>query len=69
MQAIMNKDLSNLGLSSTLLYKLRENNINNISDLQKLNRADLRNMKFDKSDIDEIIVKLELMGTDLNKRR
>ena len=66
MLAKMNK-IEDLELNKKLLDKLKENNINKIIDLQNLRRSDLRNMHFDKNEIDEIIVKLELSGTDLNK--
>lgn len=65
----MNKNIATLELDNKLITKLNKNNINKISDLQKLNRADLRNMNYNKNEIDEIIVKLQLIGTDLSKRK
>jgi len=65
----MNKNIATLELDNKLITKLNKNNINKISDLQKLNRADLRNMNYNKDEIDEIIVKLQLIGTDLSKRK
>jgi|GEM_PF-6257449 len=65
----MNKSIVTLELDNKLVAKLNKNNIKKISDLQKLNRADLRNMNYNKNEIDEIIVELQLIGTDLSKRK
>jgi DNA-directed RNA polymerase alpha subunit len=66
---ILEKDLTYLKLDSKIIEVLNNNNINNINDLWGLTRKDLKNLKISDKDIHNIIVKLQLNGLDLNKRK
>ena len=66
---ILDKDLTFLKLDSKVIETLNEHNINNINDLWCLNRKDLKGFKISDKDIHNIIVKLQLNGLDLNKRK
>ena len=66
---ILEKDLSFLRLDSSVIEILNNNNINVINDLWCLNRKDLKALKISDKDIHNIIVKLQLNGLDLNKRK
>ena len=66
---ILEKDLSFLKLDSSVIEILNNNNINVINDLWCLNRKDLKALKISDKDIHNIIVKLQLNGLDLNKRK
>ena len=66
---ILEKDLTYLKLDSKIIEVLNNNNINNINDLWGLTRKDLKNLKISDKYIHNIIVKLQLNGLDLNKRK
>lgn len=66
---ILEKDLTYLKLDSKIIDILKDNNINNINDLWGLTRKDLKGFKISDKDIHNIIVKLQLNGLDLNKRK
>ena len=51
------------------MLKEANNNVNLISDLWPLTRKDLKSFKISDKDIHSIIVKLQLNGLDLNKRK
>ena len=66
---ILDKDLSYLKLDSKVIEVLNSNNIYLVSDLWPLTRKDLKSYKISDKDIHNIIVKLQLNGLDLNKRK
>lgn len=66
---ILDKDLSFLKLDSKVIEALNKNNINVINDLWCLNRKELKALEISDKDIHNIIVKLQLNGLDLNKRK
>ena len=66
---ILDKDLSYLKLDSKVIEVLNNNNVNLISDLWPLTRKDLKSFKISDKGIHSIIVKLQLNGLDLNKRK
>ena len=66
---ILDKDLSFLKLDTKVIETLNNNNINVINDLWCLNRKDLKALEISDKDIHNIIVKLQLNGLDLNKRK
>ena len=66
---ILEKDLSFLKLDTKVIETLNNNNINVINDLWCLNRKDLKALEISDKDIHNIIVKLQLNGLDLNKRK
>ncbi len=67
-QKILEKDISELNLSTKINNTLKDNSINTIEDLWKLKRKELKDMKLSDSDITQVIIKLQLYGLDLNKK-
>ena len=67
-QKILEKDISELNLSTKINNALKDNSINTIEDLWKLKRKELKDMKLSDSDITQVIIKLQLYGLDLNRK-
>jgi DNA-directed RNA polymerase alpha subunit len=65
---MLDKDIKSLELEQSLIDKLRLNNINKIGELHKLRRPMLKNMGVTDSEINRIIIKLQLLGLDLNSK-
>ena len=65
---VLEKDICELQLTSKVFDVLKENSINTIEDLWILKRQDLKNLKLSDSDINQITIKLQLVGLDLNKK-
>lgn len=63
------KPINSLSLDKDLILKLKEVNINNVEDLWSLKRSDLKSKKFTNDEINKIIISLQLIGLDLNKRK
>ena len=66
---ILENDINCLKLSSSVIDILKNNNINIVNDLWGLTRKDLKAFNISDKDIHSIIVKLQLNGLDLNKRK
>ena len=64
----LEKDINVLELNSSIEKFLRANEINYIKDIWVLKRKDLKNLGLKDSDINTIVVKLQLFGLDLNKK-
>ena len=64
----LNKKIETLNLDSNIINKLKSNNINTINDLWQLTKTDLKNINIKDSEINSIIIKLQLMGISLNKK-
>lgn len=65
---MLNQDIIKLDLESKLIEKLKNNNVNVINDLWKLKRTDLKKMGLNDTDINQIMIKMQLQGIDLNKK-
>lgn len=65
---ILDKNLSYLKLNNKIIKKLNVNNIICINDLWLKNRKYLKNLGLTDIEIKEIIIKLELIGLDLDKK-
>lgn len=65
---ILNSDISILGLDDNILDKLRLNELNLVNELYCLGRKDLKTLKLSDNEINQIIIKLQLNGFDLNKK-
>ena len=63
------KPINSLSLDKDLILKLKEVNINNVEDLWSIKRSDLKSKKFTNDEINKIIISLQLIGLDLNKRK
>ena len=68
MNRIKNYRLEDLKLTNDILNKMNKNNIRSIGDVWILKRTDLKQMGFSNEEINLIIIELELLGLDLNKK-
>lgn len=66
--AQLDKDIDNLNLDKSVIERLKKNQIYTIKDIWVLTRKDLKKMGFNDHDLYQIIVNLQLMGVDLNKK-
>ena len=65
----LDEDISYLKLNDKIIDILKAHNILKVHDLWILNRKTLKSFDLSDSDIKQIIIKLELLGIDLNKKR
>ena len=65
---ILEKDIEFLEFDNKITNKLKEHNINVIRDLWVMKRSELKYFGFSDYEINQIIIKLQLHGIDLNKR-
>ena len=63
------KSIDNLSLDKKIINKLKTININFIEELWQLKRIDLKNNNFNNDEINKIIISLQLIGLDLNKKK
>lgn len=68
MNRIKNYRLEDFKLTNDILNKMNKNNIRSIEDVWILKRTDLKQMGFSNEEINLIIIELELLGLDLNKK-
>lgn len=64
----LKKDIEVLELEDKIITNLRNNNILTIYDLWILKRNDLKNIKLSDREINQILIKLQLLGIGLNKK-
>lgn len=60
--------IDKLKLDNKININLSKYQINSIKDLWQLNRKDLKNMNFSDEQINKIIIKMQLLGIDLNHK-
>ncbi len=65
---ILDNPIEDLVLKDSITKVLKSNNINSIKDLWYLKRKDLKSFNLNDSEINQIIIKLQLKGIDLNKK-
>ncbi len=61
--------IEKLSLTKEIIEKLKKENINNIDELWTLKRRDLKNKGFSNDEINNIIISLQLIGLDLNRKK
>ena len=66
---ILDNEIEFLSLSDNVNKILKSNNINYVKDLWHLTRKDLKNLNLSDRDIQGVIIKLQLRGLDLNKKK
>lgn len=64
----LDKDISFLDINSIILEKIINSNILTIRELWSLKRKDLKKLGLKDSEINIIIIKLQLYGIDINKK-
>ena len=65
---VLNSDINVLGLDNKIIEKLRDNKVNLVNELWVLGRKDLKDLSLSDAEINQIIIKLQLNGVDLNKK-
>ena len=65
----LDNDINSLNISKKIVKILKENEIIKVYDLWIRNRKYLKNLGLSDNEIKEIIIKLELIGLDLNKKK
>jgi DNA-directed RNA polymerase alpha subunit len=60
--------IEKLEIDYDIIIKLNNNAIYTINDLWNLSRRDLKKLKLTDGEINQIIVKMQLYGIDLNRR-
>ena len=65
----LENDILDLKLNKNIVQTLKNNSICKIKDLWVKKRSNLKEIGLSDSQIKEIIIKLELIGLDLNKKR
>lgn len=66
---VLKKRIEILNLDEDIIGKLKENGIDIVEDLWIINRHKLKDMKFKDNEINQIIIKLQLIGIDLNHKK
>lgn len=66
---VLKKGIEILNLDENIISKLKENGINIVEDLWIINRHKLKDMNFKDNEINQIIIKLQLIGIDLNHKK
>ena len=64
--AYLDKEISFLAVDEKILDILKQNSIINIRDVWKLKRTDFKKMGLSDSQVNNIIIKLQLNGLDIN---
>lgn len=64
----LEEKIKELEIDTDIIKKLNENKIYTIYDLWVLNRIDLKILKLTDNQINQIIIKMQLCGIDLNKK-
>ncbi len=62
------KGISVLNLDKETANLLKKNNINKVEDVWILNRKKLKEMGLSDNEIKQVVIKLQLLGLDLNKK-
>lgn len=65
----MMRPISSLSLSKELINKLKDKELNYIEDVWVLKRINLKTLGFSNDEINNIIISLQLIGLDLNKKK
>lgn len=66
---ILKKNVDYLNLDNVIIEKLNSNSIHTVEQLWKLRRQDLKVLNFKDSEINQIIIRLQLVGLDLNHKK
>ncbi|MBE6150249.1 MAG: hypothetical protein E7162_00305 [Firmicutes bacterium] len=65
----LDDNIIKLGLDDKIIGIFKDNNINTIDDLWSLKRKDLKDMNFSSEQINHVIIKMQLKGIDLNRKK
>lgn len=62
------KSITVLELDKETTDLLKKNNINKVEDLWVMNRQKLKEIGLNDNEIKQVVIKLQLLGLDLNKK-
>lgn len=65
----LNKNISELKLNKVITDKLMNNFIFTLEQLWNIKRSELKKLDFKDNEINQIIIRLQLKGIDLNHRK
>ena len=65
----VNDKITKLGIDDNIIKVFNNNDIITIDDLWSLKRKDLKDMEFSGDEINHIIIKMQLNGIDLNRKK
>lgn len=65
----VNEKINKLGIDESIIKVFNSRDIVTINDLWGLKRKDLKNMDFSGEQINHIIIKMQLNGIDLNRKK
>lgn len=64
----LNNSIDKLGIDNETFFSLSKYQINSIRDLWNLSRKDLKKINLSDEQINKIIIKMQLLGIDLNRK-
>lgn len=65
----VNEKINKLGIDDSIIKVFNSRDIITINDLWSLKRKDLKDMNFSGEQINHIIIKMQLNGIDLNRKK
>lgn len=65
----VNEKINKLGIDDAIIKVFNSRDIMTINDLWSLKRKDLKDMNFSGEQINHIIIKMQLNGIDLNRKK
>lgn len=65
----LNDSINKLGINDEIINIFSRNEITSINQLWNLKRKDLKEMNFSSEQINHIIIKMQLKGIDLNRKK
>lgn len=65
----LDDSINKLGIDDKIINIFSINDIKTIDDLWSLKRKDLKEMNFSSEQINHIIIKMQLKGIDLNRKK
>ena len=66
--SVLDKDVKCLDIDNKIIDIFKQNNIKTLEDLWNLKRKDLKKYNLSDKDINQVIIKLQLLGLDLNNK-
>ena len=66
---VLKKNIDCLNLDNVIIQKLNSNSIQTVEQLWQLKRQDLKVLNFKTCEINQIIIRLQLVGLDLNHKK
>lgn len=66
---LLEKEIKDMDFNPNIIKKLQENGVTYINDLWILKRKDLKDISLTDAEINQIVIKLQLHGLDLNRKK